>query len=112
MSQNLISLNLTEADYAEIDKALNTLETKWSGLIDLSSNERRSLTKMGEKSELFCRQTLNVLIQNPQLIPPSLDLQEARGDLNNLEALRPRIARLRQLLGRADDSEWPWAATS
>lgn len=54
---------------------------------------------------IFCRQTLNVLIQNPQLIPPSLDLQEASGDLRNLEALRPRIARLRQLLGRADDSE-------
>lgn len=105
MSQNLISLNLTEADYAEIDKAINTLETKWAGLIDLSSSERRSLTKMGEKSELFCRQTMNVLIQNPQLIPPSLDLTEAKSDLSNLEALRPRIARLRQLLGRADDSE-------
>ncbi len=32
---------------------------------------------MGPKSEEFCHQTLNVLAQNPQVIPPSLSLAEA-----------------------------------
>ena len=41
MSQNLISLNLTEADFAEIDAALGTLETKLASLIDLHADARR-----------------------------------------------------------------------
>jgi len=39
------------------------------------------------------------------VIPPSLDLAEAQRDLANLDALRSRSSRLRQLLGRLDDSE-------
>jgi hypothetical protein len=71
----------------------------------LQADERRSLTKMGDKSEAFCRQTLVVLAQNPQVIPPSLDLAEAQRDLAYLDALRGRTMRLRRLLGRAEDSE-------
>jgi len=105
MSQNLISLNLTDADYAEIDAALSTLETKLADLLSLPGEMRRGLTKMGDKSEAFCRQTLNVLVQNPQVVPPGLDLAEAQRDLLNLDALRIRTTRLRVLLGRAEDSE-------
>ena len=105
MSQNLISLTISDIDYAEIDTALSTLEAKWAGLIDLSTDERRSLSKMGDKSEAFCRQTLTVLTQNPQLVPASLDLAEAERDLVALDALRSRTNRLRQLLGRAEDTE-------
>lgn len=105
MSQNLITLNISNDDYAAIDGALATLEAKLAGLIDLSTDERRSLSKMGDKSEAFCRQTLNVLAQNPQLVPASLDLAEAERDLASLDALRSRTTRLRQLLGRAEDTE-------
>jgi hypothetical protein len=105
MSQNLISLNLSEADFAEIDGALGSLEAKLAGLLDLNVDERRGLMKMGDKSEAFCRQTLTVLAQNPQVIPPSLDLAEAQRDLANFDALRSRSSRLRQLLGRLDDAE-------
>ncbi len=105
MSQNIISLSLTADDYAEVDKALVTLETKLVGLIDLSVSERRALPKMGQKSEAFCRQTLTVLSQNPQLVPSGLNLADAQHDLSHLDALRTRTTRLRQLLGRVDDTE-------
>jgi hypothetical protein len=105
MSQNLISLNLTDADYAEIDAHLSGLEAKLEGLVSLPADVRRGVSKMGEKSEAFCRQTLIVLAQNPQVVPPGLDLAEAQRDLAALDALRSRTTRLRQLLGRAEDSE-------
>ncbi len=105
MSQNIISLSLTAADYAEVDAALATLETKLAGLIDLSTDERRALPKMGDRSEAFCRQTLTVLAQNPQVVPAGLNLAEAERDLSNLDALRSRTTRLRQLFGRLEDSE-------
>lgn len=105
MPQNLISLTLTDADYAEVDNALTLIETKLAGLIDLDADERRSLSKMGEKSEAFCRQALVVMQQNPTLIPASVDVPEALRDIAQLDALRLRVARLRTLTGRGEDSE-------
>ncbi|MBC7700119.1 hypothetical protein [Aquabacterium sp.] len=105
MPQNLISLTLTEADHAAIADALSTLESKLSGLISLSTDERRSLNKMGEKSETFCRRTLVAMSENPGLIPADVDVAEAQRDMAQFDALRPHIARLTKLLGRAEDSE-------
>jgi hypothetical protein len=45
------------------------------------------------------------MAQNPQLLPASVDLAEAQRDLHALDVLRSRGARLRQLLGRLDDTE-------
>ncbi|MFZ5527965.1 MAG: hypothetical protein ACOZE7_15030 [Pseudomonadota bacterium] len=105
MTQNLITLSVTEQQYNEVDAALATIENHFAGLKDLSQNERRGLMKMGNKSEAFCRQTLVVLAQNPAVVPPGLSLADAQGDLHHLEQLRIRTARVRKLLGRMDDSE-------
>lgn len=82
----------------------------WDGwvrcaLIDMYASERRGLAKMGGKSEAFCRQTLRVMAQNPGIVPASVQLADAQADLKQLDALRERTARLRQLLGRCDDTE-------
>ena len=105
MSQNLISVNITPERLAAIDGALAVLEENLDILIELSADQRRSLSKMGDKSEAFCRQALIVLAQNKRIIPPELDLAEAENDLRNLDLLRPRFVRLRQLVARADDTE-------
>jgi len=60
---------------------------------------------MGDKSEVFCRQTLSLLADNPQIVPPNLGVAEAQADLVALDLLRPRLMRLRQLMERADDTE-------
>jgi hypothetical protein len=105
MTQNLMSLALSADDLEAIDAALSALEARLTGLVALQPDDRRGLTKMGDKSEAFCRQTLTVLAQNPQVIPPSFDLVEARADLAAVDVLRPRLARLRRLTERAEDSE-------
>lgn len=71
----------------------------------MSQNLISLIKKMGDKSETFCRQTLTVLGQNPNIVPADLSLDDARRDLASLEALRARNTRLRQLLGRAEDTE-------
>ena len=101
MSQNLVSLTFSADDIA----AIATLEKKLAPLIELSIDDRRRLAKMGEKSESLCRQTLMLLGQNAQLIPPGYDLAEAQRDLATLDLLVPRFSRLRQLLRKADDTE-------
>ncbi len=105
MTQNLMSLALSADDLDAVDAALATLEVRLAGLLALQPDDRRGLIKMGDKSEAFCRQALTILQQNPQVIPPSFDLAEARADLAAVDVLRPRLARLRRLTERAEDSE-------
>lgn len=105
MTQNLVSVSLSNEDLAALDAALTTVEEKLAGLIELSVEQRRNLSKMGDKSEAFCRQALIVLAENRQILPPGLDLAEAEQDLRSLDQLRPRFARLRRLVANADDTE-------
>ena len=105
MTQNLTDLVLSEAQLASVDNALFDLETQLAGLVAMTSSQRRKLTRMGDKSEAFCRQALSVLAQNPQVVPPSLNLAGAQSDLTTLDQLRPRLQRLQRLAERAADTE-------
>jgi hypothetical protein len=105
MSQNLVSLTLSDTQLSTIDQGLSDIEGQLMDLIAMNSAQRRGLMRMGDKSETFCRQTLNVLAQNPQIVPPSLKLAEAQADLMALDRLRPRLQRLLRLAERASDTE-------
>ena len=103
--QNLVSLHLSADDLAVFDSALVNIENILARGIALTPQQRRDLYKMGDKSEAFCRQSLMLLSNNPQVVPPSLSVTEALADLQTLDALRPRLEKLRQLTERADDTE-------
>ena len=102
--QNLVSLTLSTQDLADFDAAIATLRRLTANLRALEPSKRRHLNKMGEKSEFFCRQTLNVLAANPQVVPSTLDVAEAQRDLLAVEQLRPRLVQLEQILERMDDT--------
>ncbi len=105
MSQNLLSLTLSDAQLTAIDNALTALEAQLTGLTSMSAAERKAVIHMGNKSEAFCRQTLAALALNPQVVPPSLKLAEGQADLVALDRLRPRLQRLQRLTERAEDSD-------
>lgn len=105
MSRYMVSLGLTEAHLVAVDQALAEIESQLSGLIALTPDQRRSLTKMGEKSETFCRQALSLLDQNRQLVPSSVALDSALADQVSLDQLRPRLQRLQRLVERGSDTE-------
>ena len=60
-TQNLVNLSLTETQIANVDAALTTLETELAGLIALSATDKRRMRKMGNKTESFSRQALQVV---------------------------------------------------
>ncbi|WP_372013895.1 hypothetical protein [Pseudoxanthomonas sp. 10H] len=105
MSQNLVSLEISNEQLAQAEQAVTALEQALAGLVSLSIAERRRLTKMGQKSEVFCRQTLRVLAQNPQIVPPGLALAEAQADLQALDQLAPLLDRVQRLAERGRDTE-------
>ncbi|MFO1494194.1 MAG: hypothetical protein U1F26_05990 [Lysobacterales bacterium] len=103
---NLATLNLSDVQLTAIDAAITELETQLSGLVALTATDKRRAAKLGEKSEHFCRQTLRMLSENPQVIPPNLDLADALGDLQARDVLRPRLMRLTRLLERGNDTDF------
>jgi hypothetical protein len=103
--QNLISLHLSAQDLADLDAALATLRRVFTPFVALQPDDRVEMTKMWPKSRDFCEQTLTLLENNPQIVPPSLGLAEALADRTALEQLRPRLQQLRQLVEKADDTE-------
>ena len=105
MSQNIVSLVLTDAQIKAATDALTALEGALGGLISLDADDRRRLTKMGQKSEAFCRQAISVLVQNPQIVPPSLHVADAQADLLALDRLRPVLDRLQKIAERGSDTE-------
>ncbi|MGN6520710.1 MAG: hypothetical protein ACTHK2_14920 [Dokdonella sp.] len=71
-TQATVSLSFTDAQLTAIDAALTSWRrSSLAGLIGLINDERRTLMKMGSKSETFCLQTMSPLTQNPQLVSPS-----------------------------------------
>jgi hypothetical protein len=105
MTQNLVSLTLTDAQLEAVDQALAALENQLVELVALTPAQRRAMPKMGEKSEAFCRQTISLLEHNPQVVPPSLSVPEAAADLSALDRLRPRAQRLTRLAERVIDTQ-------
>jgi len=108
MTQNLVTLGISEADWTAIDAALTTLEEKLGAkLLDLTTEQRSRLTKMGDKSEAFCRQALITGRLNVVKLPAdaAADLTAEETDLADLEKLRPRLARLTALTEKTDDTD-------
>ncbi|ALN57209.1 hypothetical protein GLE_1857 [Lysobacter enzymogenes] len=105
MRQNLIDLTLSPESLAAIDEALAVLESHLAGLVALPLEQRRQLTKMGDKSEAFCRQAVNVMNENPGILPRNFEVEALRRDLILLDTLRPRALRLTRLHERVRDTE-------
>lgn len=105
MTQNLITLTMTPDELTAIDAAIEQLETRLHGLVDLTTAQRRSAPKMGLKSEQFARQALQTMELNPKVVPEGVDLADAKADLLTLDQMRPRFERLQRLAKRASDSE-------
>jgi len=105
MPQNRISLRLLNEDVTDIECAIATMEQRLTGLIGLQPEERRELTKMGDKSEAFCRAAVTTLRNHPDVLPRGFSVEEYEADLAALDTLRPLLNRLQRLFDRMVDTE-------
>jgi hypothetical protein len=106
MTQNLIHLTISPQYLADhVDKALDTLDAFTLGLISLSPEERKSMTKMGNKSEAFCRLSVEVFKQNEKILPKTFSMEEYLLDLASLDLLRARLVRLDRIMQMMQDTE-------
>lgn len=106
MTQNLVSQHLSDDQWARADAAINELAAALEPmLVSVTRSDKKMMVKMGEASEVFCRQALDVMQENLQLMPRGLDIEEMRRDLNAHDALNARIVRMTRLLEQARNAE-------
>ena len=105
MLQDLISLTIAPERLKSIDTTLTALESLFDDFIELSVAQRRELLKLGPKTEVFCRATIEVMERNPGALPADFDLDAIREDRVAIDQVRPLLSRLRMLISRVQDTE-------
>lgn len=99
---------LTETDIQEILAAIATIRSKLPFLTGLTTDERRSLFKLGNKSQTFVEKALDVATAYSLLMPRSLsdsDIESARRDMALFEALHPILQNISQLHKLIEDTQ-------
>ena len=104
MSQNIVSMELSTEQWAQLDAALTTIEGLLAGMVSLTPEARQRMLKMGDASEAFCRKALDVMGENPTVLAGNFDLAEMRRDLATRDALGSRLVRLSRLFEKANDT--------
>lgn len=104
MANNKVSAKFSPADREAVMQAITTIRQKLPFLIDLSTEERKALPKLGDKSRAFVGKALEIAAQNPDFLPRSFDLDEMRRDIELFEALYPILLSLTQLQELVDDT--------
>lgn len=102
--ENKVSISINEEAQTAIAAALATIEENLPTLINLTKDERQILFKMGDKSLSFVTKALEYAKQNPQVVPPFVDVNEFEIDLNAVTNLKKVLIPLQQLVEKLDDT--------
>jgi hypothetical protein len=95
---NRLSINLSDQDVTDINSALTVLKEKLMPVLkNLTVDETRQLTKMGNKTYSFVIKTYEHCESSPELVPRYVDLNEFRLDLKAYEQMRQYYGFLSQL---------------
>jgi hypothetical protein len=99
-----ISATLSDADLQATRASLDAIRAKLPFLVSLTPKERQKLVKMGEKSVAFVQQCLQTVKDNPDLMPPTFNLQEFERDVDLASKLLSTLLIMQDLCAKLDDT--------
>ncbi|MBD2102265.1 hypothetical protein [Leptolyngbya sp. FACHB-261] len=97
MTLGSISAHLSDEQLQAVIAEVEIIREKMPFLVGLTREERRQLSKLGQKSRAFVHDAVALAAQNPSLIPGCIDVAEMRRDLELFEALSTILMSLNQL---------------
>lgn len=95
---------LTPQDIQEIKVALQTVQKKLPFLITLSTQERRKLVKMGDKSLAFVNNSVTAAQSNREILPATFDVEELVRDYQLATTLTELLISMQQITEQVDDT--------
>jgi hypothetical protein len=104
MAYQNIAASLSPQDIQEIKAALQTVQKKLPFLITLSTEERRKLVKMGDKSLAFVNNSVTAAQSNREILPATFDVEELVQDYQLAAALTELLISMQQLTEQVDDT--------
>ncbi|MEH1937744.1 MAG: hypothetical protein V7L14_29375 [Nostoc sp.] len=104
MAYQNIAAALTPQDIQEIKVALQTVQKKLPFLITLSTQERRKLVKMGDKSLAFVNNSVTAAQSNREILPATFDVEELVRDYQLATALTELLISMQQITEQVDDT--------
>jgi hypothetical protein len=99
-----IEATLSDTDLKEIKAAISTIEAKMPFLVNLTTEERRSLFKMGDKRLAFVQNSLKAAEGNRGILPNSFDFDGYVKDCEFASQLTEVLMALRQITEQTDDT--------
>ncbi|MFW9261573.1 hypothetical protein A4S05_28245 [Nostoc sp. KVJ20] len=104
MAYQNIAAALSPQDIQEIKAALQTVQRKMPFLITLSTEERRKLVKMGDKSLAFVNNSVTAAQSNREILPATFDVEELVQDYQLATVLTELLTSMQQLTEQVDDT--------
>ena len=99
-----VSAELTAAQVGEIKGLIASLHTKLPFLVNLTADERRALFKKGHRSQAFVENSLLAAQNNPNILPPSFDVNQFARGVALANQLGDIKTCLEQLVSQLDDT--------
>ena len=103
MNTHRVSATLSTTDQQDVMTAITTIRQKLPFLIDLTTTERVTMSKLGDKTQAFVKKAVDVALQHPDLLPAGF-LDEMRKDAQLLDSLSPIHRAIDLLQKQIDDT--------
>ncbi len=104
MGPNRISASVDEASIQRVQLALDDIRRELPFLLQLIGADRPSLINVGENLAPFLDQAFRDADANPDLVPPSLDMEELKRDVDLFNQLKRLLGPMQELLDLMNDT--------
>lgn len=78
---NRVSATVTDSDISEVKGLFDQIEARMPFLIGLSADERVTMPKISAANKVFVGNTINAMVNNAELLPTYLKVDELSKDL-------------------------------
>ena len=99
-----IDAEISDAQRSAVFAAIATIEQNLAFLVNLTPKERIARPKMGNNSQTFVAKALEIATNNPQFVPPYVDLPAMRKDYDLAVRLQGIEMQLDSLCEKVSDT--------
>ncbi len=104
-TENVISVEIPEADLQAVKDALNTINSTLSPyLLALTPEQRKTIPKMSDGTEPFVGKVMDYATSDAQFVPPYMDVPEMKKDFDATSQLLPLLRMVEQLESNLNDT--------
>jgi hypothetical protein len=103
--QNLVSATLTDTDQTAVLTAITTIKNKLPFLITLTTDQRKSLPKMGDNSTPFVDKAYQFASQNTDKLGADFGMDDYTQDYELFQQLQPIVTAMSELSESLSDTE-------